>query len=257
MCGVAGLYCGAVVVIYGQAADNNIVCTFLQTHHAVVDGFPCVLFDGHCLSGLGYGDDGAVTLFAHKDYVRAVYDNLLTVYSLAYEYLIWRSAVGLCRCALYRSLYALALIDYGIKVAQMSLGLAEHLYESVLVCPLGGKADADLVLRVILVCPRVIHAVYLRGTVAEPCIAVSALMAYVLQSPSRQAVTVTDVWLTVFQVIIPAPYRSRIGVFHQLRIAVHAGPGPVALYAQACQLVLVKPPHGSVHRLLHAVIGLG
>ena len=192
---VARLHCGSVVVVDGQSADDAVVGTFLQHYHSMMHGLAVIFLDGARLFRLGQHDAGAVALFAHQYDVRTVDDDFLLIESFADEYL--EGLLWLQRSLLDGGLNAFAGIHYGIKVFHVLLGLAEHVDESVLVGSFRIQADAQLVLRVILVCPLVVEWVELAWAAAKPGIAVAALMSDVFQSAARQSVAVADIGLAV------------------------------------------------------------
>ena len=180
----------AVIIDDREAAYQAVIGLFSKTDDAARSFLATEFTDHHRTLAFGTDYDAAVTLFAYKNYVRAVNDHLLIVEALAHKNPVRLRAVF--RRFVNGCLNALATADYRIEMRLPDFRLHSEGESSVLVGTLGPEADADLVLRIISVGPLVIEIVKLGRTVAEPGIAVAALAAYVLKTAAGNPVTVTD-----------------------------------------------------------------
>ena len=201
--GGGGLDGGAVVVVDVQSADDAVVGTFLQDDGTGAYGLSVVLLLGHLAAQLGNADDGAVALFAHEHDVGTVDDDLLLVQAFLDENLIGRLAVY--RCVLDGLLDALSGLYDGVEEGFVDDGFAEHDDGAVLVSALGGEADGNLVLRVVLVGPLVVDGIECCQAVEEPAVAVAPLVTNLFQSATGNAVAVADERLAALQVVVARP----------------------------------------------------
>ena len=168
----------AVIIDDREAAYQAVIGLFSKTDDAARSFLATEFTDHHRTLAFGTDYDAAVTLFAYKNYVRAVNDHLLIVEALAHKNPVRLRAVF--RRFVNGCLNALATADYRIEMRLPDFRLHSEGESSVLVGTLGPEAYADLVLRIIAVGPLVIEIVEFGRTVAEPGI---ACLLYTSPSP--------------------------------------------------------------------------
>ena len=108
------LYGRAVVVVYGDSADNAVVGVFSQHDDSLVNILAFVLLDGLRLGSLGIFYDDAVSVFAYQYDVWLVDDYFFVIFAVAYIYNIRCNAVGWS--LLYGSLYRFTGFYDGVEV---------------------------------------------------------------------------------------------------------------------------------------------
>lgn len=104
----------AVVVVYGDSADNAVVGVFSQDDDSLVNILAFVLLDGLRLGCLGIFYDDAVSVLAYQYDVWLVDDYFFVIFAVAYIYNIRCNAVGWR--LLYGSLYRFTGFYDGVEV---------------------------------------------------------------------------------------------------------------------------------------------
>ena len=151
------------------------------------------------LSGPGsfcYDENGAVTIFTHKDDIWTVDDDFLTIGAFADENLVW--LFGMDRRMLDSQLDAVARIDHSIEIVHVFGRLAKPVDNAFFIGTFSFETDVDFVFGVVFVSPSIVNRIELCRALAIPSITVSTLTTYLLQMSAGHTITVADIGFAEF-----------------------------------------------------------